>query len=437
MSRVNFFKGGIMDRINRELLRQLRKKQYSEFLKYALGLKEYLGDTKRKVVTKTVNKSEIDNYQQDRSDLDSSKIFAYCYQNEEMVDWYYLAENDHEELKFSNKYNERLSVEDYFDNIIPDSFIWILLLGVINIDFVSYIRSQDNKERVIMLYKDINDVVKRKTKQHHDFILGAGVNIDYKIGSWASLINAIENEISIKTGISIADVEDFESRICNTNYIAPQILKNMNENQYYQIIYDSLYSLYGGASTPNEDYKRVEDTNLYQVARIASNQKQRTRILTFNYDCVLEDVLTKYFPQIIYNRLCKGSKKSISGSKIDIVHSHGYMDKKTSSLSYGIILSSFEYMEGYRHANSYPRKNLSLQLQNDNYIIGNSLCDYEEQKDFFDNHKSNSSHYDIMLTTYMDKGWEDATRIVYFFKLGVIPMLFNDFGEMNDFLKSL
>jgi hypothetical protein len=249
-------------------------------------------------------------------------------------------------------------------------------------------------------------------------------------------VGKIESEIITQLTCTSTELTDFEGKLCNTNYVAPQILKDIDSNAYRKTIYDTLY-FSGYDDTFLKLGKPVVDTNLYQVARIASQRKRLTRILTFNYDDVLETILERYFRGITYNSRYKGSRNNLSAPNIEAVHSHGFLPFHGKTRKHDLVFSSYEYMESYRRSNSYARKMLSEQLKRVNILIGNSLTDYEEQKVFYINHNSNLSHYDYLFLRRHTEDWMNYYIYIYFIKMGVIPVFFDTFDTMNAYLKRI
>lgn len=152
----------------------------------------------------------------------------------------------------------------------------------------------------------------------------------------------------IRTIKNISETEEsqdklisFEKAVLNTNYIAPQILKSIDSVAYNKVLYSSLYQDFNEKKTSSKYNKEIEDTNLYQVARIMARQHGNSRVLTFNYDNVLELVIGNNFNKNIQTRY-RYSRANVVNPKIEIVHSHGYLpfseDKMPAASS--IVLSS-------------------------------------------------------------------------------------------------
>ncbi len=373
------------------------------------------------------------------------KILAYFKINKSVVKTFLINERDYEEMTFRDNNNNIYNILVTF-NFLGDSLLFILLIGICGFSMIYFQYIINNIERIIReitIYNTLNFRPDPGCLSNYDFILGAGVNVNFKIGNWKSLIQKIEKAIRTETGLQYFELQKFKGMLSNTNYISPQILKDYNEKHYLDIIYSTLYnrnhqSFMKKISNPSRFGIKLEKFNLFQVARIASLQERTTKVLTFNYDNVLEQLINNSFSGINFNSVFKNSKTPLNTPDIEIIHSHGYMPMSSPPhKSYSIIFSSFEYMEAYKTPNIFARKKLIEQLRNTNLIIGNSLSDYEEQKVFYANHRKFLSHFDYIFVCRNKKLWMDIYQAIYFYQMGVIPIFFDDFNRMNDYLQQI
>ena len=423
-----------MNKENIELLKSMNKTQYYQFIKNCLGMTEFLNKSDVDVLgeVKPSKEEKVNGIKLDRRKY--PKELAFFKQNGKHICTFLVNEEDFSKHTFRDDKGNVFDTKNYFD-ALGDSLIWMLMTGIcgFNKDEIKNYKNHDFMARTI--YR----IPKSKTLSNCNFILGAGVNYDYNIGDWDTLINNIEKEIQTKIGSSQIDLEYFKRQLCNTNYISPQILKDYDDKTYKSIIYDTLYN--SGFNITNTDKTMtplITETNLYQVARIASSQSKMTKILTFNYDDVLENVFKNSFPNVNYSCVYRNSRTPKYIPDVEIIHTHGFMPMNSPKRnSYSIVFSSFEYMEAYKAAGLFTRKKLVEQLKQTNLIVGNSLSDYEEQKVLYANHRKFLSHYDYILTRCRKEPWMDMYATIYFLKMGVIPVFFSDFPSMNAFLKGL
>lgn len=421
-----------MNKENMRLLRSMNRTQYYEFITTCLGMNSFVetyGRTsdKREIMSTDVSLEESEEHKSKTTDKRSfPKELAYSYFNGKLENSFLVDRNDYANLLFRDSKGNVFSCDKYFSDL-DDVLLWFIIIGIIGFDSISLEDLKNNK--------DINFLISENNVRDCSFILGAGINFDFKIGDWSTLVNDIKDATTTSIGCSDEELKDLETALCNTNYIAPQILKDHDQVIYRKTIYNSLYNQgYKPSLTDSERNSEISNTNLYQIARIASSQNNTTKVLTFNYDDVLETLLGNSFKNIKYHSVYKRSRSPKEVVDVEIIHSHGFMPFESLGKN-ELVFSSFEYMEAYRRANSYARKKLIEQLKQTNLIIGNSLSDYEEQKVFFANHKSCLSHYDYMLAKRKKESWMNLYLTIYFLKMGVIPIFFNEFSDINDFLK--
>lgn len=449
-----------MNKENLEILNKLYKTQYYEFLRYAIGLYYYVNQkTKPYDITSGIYAdNRIDENTKNKLGITSKnnknrniKIIAYKFYGENLVDVYKVVdtEKDYERKTFRNKYNEVFYAKDFFESI-DQNLLWYILTGILAL-------SDDNIKSLESKNLNGEKIFSELRPKTLNFIIGAGVNTEFGFANWNQLVDEIRKqiiEISHPVAKDVDELKKFEAKMLNTNYIAPQILKNLNRRKYYKTIYDVLYCKFdsNGKFDPNCNGKfdpkntkssynsNLVNTNLYQVARICHMQKQ-TSVLTFNYDNLLELILKNNFTSSIVNSKYRYSKDPMHDPDINIYHPHGFYPYTTpKQQSHSLILSSYEYMDTYLSRRAYARKLLDEQLEFTNILLGNSLSDYEEQKVFFAHHKKYLSRFNYIFTTYnssSNQSWMDRYKTIYYLKMGVIPVFFKNYIEMNESLKKL
>ncbi len=422
-----------MNQDNLNILLKMQKNQYYDFIRYALGFKYYMLNEGYEV---RYNLKEDDkkekSIKKEGENSSSVRVIAYLYAQGKKKDTFYVEGNDFEEKCFRNTPGQRMDARYYFDSM-GNYLIWSIMMGVLGIERLS---SE-------IYYNDLDigkSLFEEKYPSQYQFILGAGINEGYGLGDWNSLIATIRSKIRVLKGIPTVAAHDelveFEKKMSNTNYIAPQILKDLDSNEYYDAIYSNLYSSFNANDTDRSLNPSIEDTTLYQVARIIAT-KNDSSVLTFNYDNVLEQVLGRNFATPFWSSYYKSKRKS----GIPIIHSHGFYPYGASGSkhAHSIIFSCFEYMNGYLKSGSYARTKLYEHIKRPCILIGNSLSDYEEQKVFFLHHRVYLSQFSYMFTTKSPASdrWMDIYKSIYFFKMGVIPVFFDDFPQMIKYLKKL
>ncbi len=417
---------------NYNLLWKMNKTQYYEFLRYAIGMKYYLlneGYEVRSKLEDVDEKGKLVGVRKKGSNKE--RILAYLYKNGIKLDTFSVMENDYDNKSFHNGRGEKVSAESFF-YIIDDYLMWSIMMGVLGEEFFS----AETYDQSIYVGRRLFE---EKRPTQYRFILGAGVNANYGLGDWAGLMDSIRDRIrslkSIPAKANPDELVSFEETMSNTNYIAPQILKDLDTKAYYDVIYKKLYGLFDPQCTNVYHNPSIEDTTLFQVARIVA-EKEDSMVLTFNYDDVLERVLSFNFGRFCWPDYYRSKKKN---GGIQIIHSHGYYPygMPGEKNAHALVFSCFEYMNGYLRPGRYARKRLYEQIKQPCILIGNSLSDYEEQKVFFLHHEKHLSQFSYLFTKKSDSTWMDIYKSVYFLKMGVIPVFFDDYTQMINYLKRL
>ena len=410
----------------------MRKTQYYDFIRYALGIKYYLQNDGYEVRNKANSKDRKASRIDVKKSSSKARVLAYLYKLGKKQNTFFVKEYDYEEKCFRDESDTIYNARVFFDDV-DDSLIWSVLMGVLGVESFLSENHHKNTEIGKIMFESIRP-------SQYRFILGAGVNSGYGLGNWNCLIDSIRDEIRALKGIPHGTKPDillkFETDMSNTNYIAPQILKDLDSVIYYDTIYKSLYGSFNPNIVNQTLNPTIEDTTLFQIARILAKDENSVA-LTFNYDDVLEQVLNCNFSTPYYSDYYQSSKSK----GIQIIHSHGFYPYGSSGVKHArsIVFSCFEYMDGYLSSKTYARRRLYEQIQQPCLLVGNSLSDYEEQKVFFLHHKNRLSHFSYLFTTRnnADNYWMDIYRSIYYLKMGVIPVFFDDFPQMIDYLKKL
>lgn len=282
------------------------------------------------------------------------------------------------------------------------------------------------------------------------FIVGCGVNDDIysnlskesqsvcslpdslSPGGWGNLIKIINSNISycLKKGSSfVPNIKDFNEGMSNINYFSPEMLKLLDKKKYDDVIFDFLYGdnhksiivdkLLNKKYNPN-----IKNTYLYKIAEYMSKNPD-SKFLSFNYD--------DFFDRIY--------KYSVGLECNNTVNPHGFIKdyrlKAISKPNSDIVLSSFEYMNGYSFSNNRARRITREHLDRVNVIIGNSLSDYEEQKVFRLRYLKNRSHRSFLFAKELDDIELNIMKALYFSSIGVIYCPIKDYSEISNFLDQI
>lgn len=341
-------------------------------------------------------------------------------------------------LKIDNKfYND--FIKDIISRIVFGYFNYNRHIEFLNKLFINYSNLTKNTGlELAKLYCKQNDF---------SFIVGAGVNKDLSNNlcndtgllpdslskaSWYDLVYLINKGIISHFNTSsllIQDVEEFNQGMSNINYFSPQMMKMLDEKKYDNIISNFLYGDNNKSMFVNRLLKEkynpdIKNTYLYKIAKYMS-KNPNSKILSFNYD--------DYFDRIY--------KYSVGTECKNTVNPHGFIqDKRIYAVSKpdsAIVLSSFEYMNGYSEWDSRARKITREHLDNANVIVGNSLSDYEEQKVFKMKYLKNRSYRSFLIAKELKSGELNFMKDLYFRSIGVYYCPVKDYSDIGKFLDDI
>lgn len=260
-------------------------------------------------------------------------------------------------------------------------------------------------EKIERVKSYIGGYLKNKT---FSFVTGTGVSIPYGGVCWNCLIN--ECKLSIQTLNPSLDIDYIAKRLFNTNYSIPQIMKDTNETKYFEIIQSSIVCWQD--IRPQSTLDAISD---YMVKHNSNGT-----ILTFNYDQLHEDSLKNIGAncETVYARHPRKDT-----SKIAVIHPHGFYKTNKS-----IVFTNEEYVKAYKNYSNITPRMLIKQLNKTNMFVGNSVCDYEEQKVIFSHFHSVLGSFH-MLCCFDNNGCTDETKLYedhFFLKMGLIVERFSD-----------
>ena len=253
--------------------------------------------------------------------------------------------------------------------------------------------------------------------------MGAGINFKYDSEkNWGKLEKDFKTELVDKYGRE--NVNKLLEKTFNTKYGSFQVMKDLMYDKYVEKIKE----LVNFVKRPVEN----DGSTLVAVANVIAAQMAKTdtqRVLTFNYDDLLEKALSDIYHADIAT-LYKGNDKDVYNS-ILITHSHGYLPNKYFKKHLdSVVLTTNEYIDSYSSERSYGYRCLMEHLNDICSFVGNSITDHEEQKvlkKHFNKHPS-SFHF------YYDEGNSEETEIIlyksiYLIKIGVIPLWYSKHNE--------
>lgn len=262
-----------------------------------------------------------------------------------------------------------------------------------------------------------------------NFILGAGISSQYNIKDWNLLKNDFDDES--KKLLGVRDIKDILEKSYNTSYGSFQVVKDLDPKIYYSMLENSILNGHIGICN--------KLTTLDGIAKILIKQINHTRkqdVITLNYDTLLEDKIDQISGGSQY--LIKYNKSENDIKPIVINHIHGVVSYRfggitKNQIKQSIVLTNEEYFKAYQSNKGYAYKSLNKALNKTRIFVGNSITDYEEQKVIKNNFDKHPNHYHFALLKY-DGGELEFYRCLRLFRIGIIPIYFEDYYSMANFL---
>ena len=417
-----------MREVNQKLLKSLTLTEYCDFIRSALGFLTFFSMNNP---TKVIYKNDRKNGAKKVATILNNKTNV-------IINDVFVSKANFKHKTFNIDNNEE-DIEEYFLNGKLNESDFYFLLVVAKDSFKNFYEDKTENFLELKTSKDINNL----NDGPYSFIIGSGIDYDYGASSWNKIINNLKKKVASQLHIHVGEVSQFSQVMCNTNYYIPQMYKEINKSKYFKSIYNLLYKDFGLNLTNVNEKPEIEDFNLYQVARIIAIQSiiyPNQKHLTFNYNDYLELTLKNSF-NINSTSVFKSNRTIKEG--INVVHLHGYLPlnylerKDKSKCESSLVLSHQEYLNAYKTKSSFTAGNLYNQLSFRNVIIGNSLQDYEEQKVFYNHHRNNLSEYSYIFIFKENINKLNYFKICTFYKLGVIPIFFDNPKELNKYLRTI
>lgn len=415
-----------MNNKNYETFKHLTQAEARLFFQLYVGLSCFNKNETIDVLTKT---KMIDLLKEKNTNINLQKSYSYkylinakdgdyllLYSNKKIIKYYFNSQLDNNV--------EYLSINNYSSDI-SDDIVEILLLVCKN-----GITSENDQEKIyVTIVKSLKEKF-RPIISDYRFVLGSGVGFSYGMPLWSKL----EYDF-IASNKKLLNINDKEHQIIiesifNNNYGTFQITKDLDVVLYQNLLYNMI-----SKSTKVSD---TDVSSLIAVAKVLKKQSEKgktQKVLTFNYDGLLEEALVRL--NTTYKTIYKYDKVIDFKKDVNIVHSHGYLPKcnPTNKNFKSIVLTTREYIDNYKNTTSYGYDELFKHLDESCYFIGNSLTDYEEQKVIV-NHFNKKPH---IFHFYMGaiKGFGYKTilyKTIYLLRMGVIPLWYY---SHDDYIKEL
>lgn len=197
-------------------------------------------------------------------------------------------------------------------------------------------------------------------------VLGAGVSRPFGIPDWPTFLRRVVEAMHPET-----DVRDYlDASNTHPLILARYIRSNIKDRSLFnQLLHDNLYKYYKDESS---------DQTLKSIVKFlekAIRNDQRARVLTYNFDCILERFLDKFAIGLRYSSTDFASEWD--GAPIEIFHCHGKLPFECKdALASTLVFDESEYHTIYY--DQYNRSNVcqvSCFMEQVCLFVGCSLSD--------------------------------------------------------------
>lgn len=252
---------------------------------------------------------------------------------------------------------------------------------------------------------------------------GAGISYDAGIPTWNTLLKSLLKAVYDGSNHDIPDIDTrlanlFQKRINVSPLILAQYLKTLLGKKFTSTVRDTLYK------ECNDISKTVD--SISELSRQKRNRKPLKAIITFNFDDLIEEKLTK---DKIDHKSIFSEGERFKEVEIPIYHPHGFLPrKKNLTTKNEIVFSEDAYHSQFIDAFSWGNLVQLNHLNNSTCLfIGISLTDPNMRRlldvSIRKNGKGEKNHYIIKKRYKIEELYPDEhVRIV---DKKVIPVLEN------------
>ncbi|MEU0791746.1 SIR2 family protein [Amycolatopsis sp. NPDC005961] len=196
--------------------------------------------------------------------------------------------------------------------------------------------SFENQQYLTELFETVRDRDRKLT-----IVVGAGVSMNSGLPSWPSLIEKMTDAIADPDIRRMA--KDDKSDLMRKAEIILQLLKEAKSDVLeHEVIRKALYQ---------QDLKVTPGLLAESIARLARVRRADSRLLTTNFDIVLEEALLDYFTDdevksfsVPLDEEAEWEQWNESGSRIGVLHLHGRI-RQASGPDEPILLTESQFLQ--------------------------------------------------------------------------------------------
>src|SRR4029077_20737661 len=203
-------------------------------------------------------------------------------------------------------------------------------------------------------------------------VCGAGVSMGAGIPSWNSLLLRLLDRLLVRLSKDYSlDLEEStaiefrKSYGTSSSLILGKYLKNNLGDDFPSETRDALYA------EANEESALID--SIVALSRPQRDAKPLDSIITFNFDCLIEERLTR---EVIANKPIFSESIRHDGNELPVYHVHGYLPRKGDIPETELVFSEDAYHSQFIDAFSWSNlMQLTKLTQNTCLFIGISLTD--------------------------------------------------------------
>lgn len=270
----------------------------------------------------------------------------------------------------------------------------------------------------------LEDLFKCLTAKIHDpvaLVLGAGVSMDAGLVSWSKLLDEMSDQIPDAEIAAMAKA-DASDPMRKAEYIRELVSKSTVKGSL-EIIRDALFQ--GAEKTPGQ----LADA----VARLVATDAGRFRILTTNFDEIIEKALTGFLPARAIRSVGISPLTDDDEGVLDVVHLHGLIAANDRKPIEPIVLTESEFLKHGPGVREYLKEVLKTHVT---VFIGVSLTDPNLIGPLWDLEDEGSDHEAYVLVVPGLEAGAESLRASYAYSVRKSTYLDERLGAKPIFLKS-
>lgn len=261
---------------------------------------------------------------------------------------------------------------DNFDKFDTDIFLDKFNQLEESLNFSTDIKRYDKDKAIFNNIEEKIEVIRKELSDNRlTLVCGAGVSSSIGLPDWNTLlVRILSHALTLKH--KDFSSSEMETLLSSSNLIVGKYLKILLGEEFDEVVTKSLYE----EEWTLGDYAYTESTlisNIIELIRPKRNRGSVESVITFNFDSLLEEFLTKNSIKFkaIYDEGIK-----FSADEIPIYHVHGYLPRNEKIEKHNLVFSEDGYHTQFIDPYSWSNLiQLYKYMNNSCLFIGVSLSD--------------------------------------------------------------